>query len=202
MSSFLKHYSRKALQQIQLKVPEITASAYEHEVYCENSINLLDKLDVVDILYLDPPYTTTQYAASYHLLETIARWDFPALSGISGKRETKSLHSSLSSKREAFNALERIVASGRYRHLLMSYSSDSIIPHDTLMPLFQEYGEVSVSTQALRRYNSMSRDDPRMNPGTHVEERLYYLKPNATPKVSNLVAANNKPMLSAFQVLN
>lgn len=30
-----------------------------------------------DIAYIDTPYTITQYASAYHVLETIARYDFP-----------------------------------------------------------------------------------------------------------------------------
>ena len=181
MSSFLKSYDRRSLRMIRLQLPNITPSFQQHQVYCRNSLDLLDEMDAVDILYLDPPYTNTQYAAAYHLLETIARWDFPNLYGVSGKRETASLHSPLSSKREAYDALKRIVASGRYRHLLMSYSNDSLMPHEALMWLFQQYGEVTVNTQLLKRYNSISLNDPRFNPRAYVEERLYYLKQLGRP---------------------
>ena len=177
MSSFLKALNSKSIRGIQLNLPEITPSRYEHRVYCQDGLDLLGELDVLDVLYLDPPYTQAQYASLYHLLETIARWDFPDLRGISGKRDTASLNSALSSKREALNALHQIVSSGCYRHLLMSYSDDSLISHEALMSLFQQYGEVTVNHQALARYNTMSPSDPRYNARAHVEERLYYLKP-------------------------
>ncbi len=150
---------------------------YTHQVHCQDGLDLLRDLEQIDILYLDPPYTSAQYASLYHLLETIARWDFPTLHGISGKRDTVSLNSALSSKREVLNALQQIVSSGRYRHLLMSYSDDSLLSHETLMDLFQKYGEVIVSHQSLARYNTMSPSDLRYNARKHVEERLYYLKP-------------------------
>lgn len=34
-----------------------------------------------DVLYLDPPYNSRQYCSNYHVLETIARYDNPVLSG-------------------------------------------------------------------------------------------------------------------------
>jgi len=202
MSSFLKHYSRKALQEVRLKVPEIISSVYQHEVYCENSINLLNTLDTIDILYIDPPYTMNQYAASYHLLETIARWDFPELYGISGKRDTTNLYSPFSSKRRALGAIERVLASNCYKHLLMSYSSDGIVPHDTLMQLLRRYGEVSVYRQLLKRYNTMSQNDPRVNQHKFVEECLYYLKPhkiNPSYPANTMATTINTPILSNFQ---
>ena len=178
MNSFLKKWIPNALNPIYLKLPEITSSVYRHQAYCQDGINLLEELTVVDVLYLDPPYTRTQYAASYHLLETITRWDSPSIQGITGRRNLASLKSALSSKKDAVTALEKILASHAYRHLLMSYSSDSLIPHETLMGLFQKYGEVEVSHRSLRRYNLMALTDARYNPRKQVEERLYYLKPS------------------------
>ena len=46
----------------------------QHEVYCADSMELLDKVEA-DIIYLDPPYNQRQYAPNYHLLETIAKYD-------------------------------------------------------------------------------------------------------------------------------
>ena len=192
MSSFLKRLETKAKRTINLKLPAITDSDYQHQVYCQNGLELLEQLPSMDILYLDPPYTSTQYATSYHLLETIARWDSPSLSGIAGKRDTTRLKSPLSSKRHALAALECIVGSHCYRHLLLSYSSDSLISHEDLMSLLQRYGDVSVSRQTLRRYNSMSPNDPRTNPRQQVEERLYYLRPD---QATVNTGQSNQPLL-------
>ena len=35
--------------------------------------------DSADIIYMDPPYNTRQYASNYHLLETMALYDNPIL---------------------------------------------------------------------------------------------------------------------------
>src|SRR5436190_10108264 len=42
-----------------------------------------------DVPYLDPPYTKRQYAAYYHIPETIAAEDEPKVSGITGLRPWK-----------------------------------------------------------------------------------------------------------------
>ena len=39
-----------------------------------------------DTVYLDPPYTKRQYAAYYHILETISLGDEPIVEGICGIR--------------------------------------------------------------------------------------------------------------------
>jgi len=182
MTSFLKSWDHKALKPLKLILPQLTPSAFSHQVYCQDSVALVDTLNPVDILYLDPPYTGKQYAASYHLLETLARYDDPQVHGISGKRTSHALDSALSRKVDALNALEHIVQSRCYRHLLLSYSSESLISHERLMAMLSQYGEVAVRSCALRRYNSMAHDDPRNNPKTYVKERLYYLKPYQIPR--------------------
>jgi len=179
MNSFLKHYAHQSLRQIKLELPVITPSDYQHQVYCEDGIGLVAQLAGVDILYLDPPYTKGQYAASYHVLETIARWDFPAVYGVTGKRDTRALHSALNRKQDALEALRTIIEKASYRHLLMSYSDDSLIPHASLIQLFRQYGEVVINEQPLKRYNSISSKDHRYTLRTHVKERLYYLKPES-----------------------
>lgn len=35
-------------------------------------------------LYLDPPYNARQYMSNYHVLETIALYDYPELKGKTG----------------------------------------------------------------------------------------------------------------------
>ncbi|MCW5588147.1 MAG: DNA adenine methylase [Legionellales bacterium] len=204
MSSFLKHYSRKSLQKVWLKLPEIVFSKHSHNVYFGDSFDLLEQLEV-DILYIDPPYTTNQYAASYHLLETIARWDFPTLHGVSGKRDIKNLYSPLSSKREAVAAIKHILESNCYKCLLMSYSSDGIVPHETLIQLFQQYGDVNVYRKTLKRYNTIRRADMQVNRREFVEERLYCLKPrkDRLPCLANVVSVTvPKSIRSRFQALS
>ncbi len=34
-----------------------------------------------DLLYADPPYNAREYLPNYHVLETIARYDYPKLQG-------------------------------------------------------------------------------------------------------------------------
>lgn len=181
-NNFIRKFYPEALKPLNLTLPSIIADDKQHKVYCGNSLQLIHTMPMIDILYLDPPYTRMQYASAYHLLETIARWDCPVLHGVAGYREATSLYSTFNSKRYAFNSLKEIVMNSLYRHLLLSYSSDGIISHDDILYLFNQIGDVAVKTQSLTRYNSMSRNDPRCKPKKHVEERLYYLKPHTNSR--------------------
>ena len=42
-----------------------------------------------DVVYLDPPYNERQYVDCYHVLENIAAWQKPVLSGKTMKFETR-----------------------------------------------------------------------------------------------------------------
>ena len=38
-----------------------------------------------DLVYIDPPYNSRQYCDIYHLLENVARWERPEVSGVARK---------------------------------------------------------------------------------------------------------------------
>ncbi len=57
-------------------------------VYNKNTNQLVREISG-DIAYIDPPYTTTQYVNSYHVLETIAKYDYPEVFGITGRRKKR-----------------------------------------------------------------------------------------------------------------
>lgn len=81
---FLSHWSSQAKSQLILRPRQLAAKEVEFEVSsCEVSQVCVNRQDVV---YLDPPYTKRQYAAYYHILETLAIGDEPSVDGITGLR--------------------------------------------------------------------------------------------------------------------
>ena len=56
-----------------------------HKVFREYAEEVAHKI-TCDLCYIDPPYMKRQYAANYHLLETLAREDEPEAIGVSGLR--------------------------------------------------------------------------------------------------------------------
>lgn len=94
-----------------------------------------------DVLYLDPPYNQRQYGANYHVLETVARNDAPAVSGLTGLRANypRSRYCSRPQVRAAF---VDIIAHARVRHLLVSYNDEGLLPLDELRGLLATRGEV------------------------------------------------------------
>lgn len=72
---------KRIMSPIRLDIPELIDSAPEKsvEVFCEEAA-VFARRHSGDLCYLDPPYNQHQYGSDYHLLNTIACWDKPAVS--------------------------------------------------------------------------------------------------------------------------
>ena len=95
-----------------------------------------------DTIYLDPPYTKRQYAAYYHILETIALGDEPEVEGVCGIRPWRHIASDYCYKVRAAQALERLVARMPARRVFLSYSSEGHVPLSVLGDVLQSVGKV------------------------------------------------------------
>jgi len=88
---------------------------------------------ICDVVYLDPPYNSRQYSDLYHVLENIARWEKPAVTGLTSKFPREHLKSGFSSKRTAQGELASVVRAARCHHLFLSYSSEGLLTHAQIM---------------------------------------------------------------------
>ncbi len=92
-SAFLRTWDARAVKPMTF-IPVETINArptYNNECYFENANDIIQHLHG-DILYIDPPYTPTQYVSQYHVLETIARNDKPQTCGVCAHRDTTTRH--------------------------------------------------------------------------------------------------------------
>lgn len=126
-----------------------------NHVFCCDA-NKLARRESGDIVYLDPPYTATQYANMYHVLETIARYDSPELFGKTGRRKSRTL-SGYSNVHKAMAEFEDLFRQLDYKHVLVSYSNQSIVPLEQLVELASRFavgGKVHVEQSDYREYSS------------------------------------------------
>lgn len=168
---FLKQWKQRALEPLHLTgLSPLSRRGSDHAVHRDDAEILLGSLEA-DVVYADPPYTKRQYAAYYHVLETIVRYDDPQLIGKTGLREWEGFSSDFCYRRKAPGALERLVRRLRASHFFLSYNADGQIPDATIREVLGQRGELSVAEIPYRRYRS--------NAGTHrgpvVTERLYHL---------------------------
>lgn len=111
-----------------------------------------------DLCYLDPPYTKRQYAANYHLLETIARGDEPEAIGVSGLRPWRDQYSDFCSKVRIRGAFRAIIMSADCPLFAVSYSEDGLLPREELAALLGEFGAVTSYAFPFPRFKSNQSD--------------------------------------------
>ena len=159
-----------ALKPLDLRVP-VTVCSREAVVETNDAIAMLS-CHPVDTVYLDPPYNTRQYSDLYHVLENIARWEKPALYGVTRKFRRDHLRSRFSSKSTAADELARVCLAARCQHLFLSYSSEGIIPHEQILNILSDFGLVTINES---EYPVFGRGAGRARKRT-VIERLYYVR--------------------------
>lgn len=74
-----------------------------------------------DVVYIDPPYNSRQYSRFYHVLETLTKWDNPALFGVARKPPTE--NSSDYCKVVAPIAFADLIANVKAKLVVVSYNS-------------------------------------------------------------------------------
>ena len=99
-----------------------------------------------DVVYYDPPYTKRQYAAYYHILETIAVGDRPNVGGVTGLRPWQDRASVFCYKSKALCSLAKLITSTGATRIFLSYSDEGHVQLSELLPLLELVGEVRMHT--------------------------------------------------------
>lgn len=152
--AFLKHIKKSAEKNFKLELLPIIDGT-SGKVYNEN-INDLIKRVSGDILYLDPPYNSRQYSANYHVLETIARYDNPVLSGKTGLRECSKQKSKYCSKREVAKVFEELIANAKFKYIFLSYNNEGLMNLSTIKDIMSRYGYYEARTKSYHRFKADS----------------------------------------------
>lgn len=150
---FLSSFSKSASQPIILSpVPFLKDGSIDNVVLQDFAENISPALKA-DACYIDPPYMKRQYAANYHILETIARGDYPVAVGMSGLRDWWDQYSCFCTKTKIFDSFGKIMQMN-CPYFYISYSEDGLIPIDTLKVFFEKYGEVTIKEIKYKRFRS------------------------------------------------
>jgi adenine-specific DNA-methyltransferase len=107
-----------------------------------------------DLCYIDPPYMKRQYAANYHILETIARGDYPTAVGKSGLRDWWDQHSKFCTKTKGLQSFEKVITEMNCDNFIISYSEDGLFSLEQLTGLLDKYGAVEVEYIDYNRFRS------------------------------------------------
>lgn len=168
---FLSTWSQSALGTLELRPRELLPTRTISTVSSQDAFAFEDCEN--DVLYCDPPYTKRQYAAYYHILETIIEGDFPIVDGVAGIREWQHKSSPFCFRRKALDAFTKLIGSKKARIIYFSYSSQGHVGISDLISTLEKCGEVQAKElQTIARYtpNLVSRAN-----GTKVIEYLLKL---------------------------
>lgn len=150
--AFLKHIKKSAQKGFVLGMLPIIEGV-SGEVYNED-INVLIKDISGDILYLDPPYNARQYCSNYHVLESIAKYDNPVLSGKTGLRNYDTQKSAFCSKKTVAQAFEQIIENANFKYIFLSYNNEGLMSIETIAEIMSRYGEYRCYTQKYKRFKA------------------------------------------------
>lgn len=152
---YLSSFVSRAKDPIELYPHQFSekGSVNGHKVYQGYAEDLAKDLEG-DICYIDPPYIKRQYAANYHVLETIARGDEPKANGVSGLRPWRDQYSNFCSKVKIRGSIDEIFSNLKCSDILFSYSEDGLLEIDELMDFLGQYGDVSKSNITHKRFKS------------------------------------------------
>ena len=174
-AAYLKRWDPRAHKPMMLRVPQIVHSAHEHDVHQADAGEVVEGCEC-DLLYIDPPYNSRQYCTNYHLLETLALGDEPEVRGVAGLRAENGTKSPYCRAGQAEEALAGLVGKANTRRILMSYNSEGIIPHERIVEILSERGEVAVYECEYRRFRSDADGENRRYGGSStVREMLYWV---------------------------
>ncbi len=170
--AFLKHIKKSAQKEFKLELlPVISGKA--GRTYNEDINKLVRKIGG-DVLYLDPPYNARQYCSNYHVLETIARYDEPELTGITGLRNSSEQKSKFCSKRTVDAAFEDLISNADFKYIFLSYNNEGLMSLDTIREIMSRYGEYTVFTKDYKRFKA-DKDQNRTIAADSTTEYLHCL---------------------------
>lgn len=124
-----------------------------HNIYLGYAEEMASSLNA-DFCYIDPPYIKRQYAANYHILETIAREDEPEAIGESGLRPWRDQYSNFCSKVKIRDSFDKILSSINCSDFLISYSEDGLLSIEELTKFLRNYGNVKLHELEYKRFRS------------------------------------------------
>lgn len=172
--AFLKMNDPRMFKSLKLSIPELIQSNLKHRCFLMDSNELIKKIKC-DILYIDPPYNTRQYASNYHVWETIAVWDKKLLDNKTGLRPWSHQKSLYCSKSKCGEVFEDLINNAKCDVILFSYNTEGIIPYNKIVKILSSKGKVNIYTQSYRRFKSNSNGE---KPKTKLKELLFFVDVN------------------------
>jgi adenine-specific DNA-methyltransferase len=153
--AYLKEWAPRSHQDLDLRRPELLPGP--GATVAGDAMETVDRLDPVDLIYLDPPYNQHRYFTNYHIWETLVRWDEPDAYGVARKRidcRDDSTRSVFNDRRAMPAALADLIRRARAEVVVVSYNDESWVQPDQMTAMLREAGHEEVQVLAVdsKRY--------------------------------------------------
>ncbi len=171
--AYLKSWDKRALGQFEMLRLEVVDNKKQNKSYNKDANKLIRDIEG-DILYLDPPYNSRQYAPNYHLLETISRYDYPEIRGITGMRPYSDVKSQFCVKSDVENAFEDLIDKAQFSNIILSYSTDGLMSIERIEKILKKHGiadSYKMYTVPYRKYKSKLESKKK-----DLSELLFFIK--------------------------
>ena len=162
-------------EHLELKIPDVNNTNNPSNCCYNDDANKIVEHIYADLVYLDPPYNSRQYCDSYHLLENVARWEKPEVSGVARKFDRSGLKSDYCSI-NATKAFKDLVKKLNCKYILLSYNnmankgdnrSNAKILDEDIMLILSKKGMTKVFSKNYKAF-SAGKSDIKDN-----QERLF-----------------------------
>lgn len=140
--AYLKHWDKRALRKLKLRNINVVDNGRKNRCYNDDANEIVKKVEG-DVLYIDPPYNRRQYISNYHVLETIARYDSPEIYGKTALRPYNGEKSKYCLKGEVLDTFEELIKNAKFKHIVVSYSSDGLLKEEDIERILINNGNKS-----------------------------------------------------------
>lgn len=152
--AYLKQWSPRSLNDIQLRLPEVLP-AVAHGPCSASQLEAQDAAKQLngDLAYIDPPYNQHSYLGNYHVWESLVRWDKPEVYGIACKRlDCRERKSDFNSKPKFQDAFTSFIKAVQCEFLVVSFNNEGFLTRPEMEALLQERGDVYTVVRDHKRY--------------------------------------------------
>lgn len=168
-----KNALSRITRDIDLPFPVFSNFNCEVEVYKEDANELVKKLNMVDLIYMDPPYNQHPYGSNYFMLNLIDDYVKPKeVSEVSGI-PTDWHRSKFNQAREALKTFEELCRNAKAKYLLISFNNEGFIKKEEMVNMLSKIGDVTVME---KKYNTFRGSRNLNNRDIHVKEYLYLVR--------------------------
>ncbi len=161
--AYLKKFKPSALKDIKLDihlVDNLLNSSNIKSFTClnENILDISISQQPLEVIYLDPPYNSRNYNNNYHILETIAKYDYPEIRGKTGLRttdENSKIFCLKTNIEENFSTMIQKVAQ-MCSYLFISYNNEGILSKECIEQILlnNNFTDVKVYQTDYQKFNS------------------------------------------------